>query len=134
MNPFVVIDEVAVLFVTLLMLCLSTLWYSSYLFGGIWEKESNVSRTGDDDRFYIGIFATFCAYFVLVMFLAYVSAYIQKFNLPLLFTTLVVWLTLSMGALPPYLWEKRSLKLWAVHSGFLGVVSLLGSYLLYVWN
>lgn len=134
MNFFAVVNELEVLVVALFMLCLSTLWYSSYLFGGVWEKETNIQSSSIDKNIYARIVATFFGYFVVLMGVAFLNALSQKMSLSISLMSFGFWMCVAGALVPIYVWEHKSVKLFLIAIGFIGVLINLGSYLLYAWN
>ena len=134
MNFFAVVNELSVLVVTFFMLCLSTLWYSSYLFGGLWEKEVKTFSSSLKTNPQLLILVTFFGYFIVLLSVAFLNALTQKLSLPMLLMPMGLWACISAALLPFHVWEKKSIKLYLVYVGFLSVLINLGSYLLYAWN
>lgn len=134
MNFFAVVNELEVLVVTLFMLCLSTLWYSSYLFGGVWETET-ISKPSDTHKnMYANIVATFLGYFVVLLGVAFLNAVSQKMSFSVSLMSAGLWLCVSGALLPVFISEQKSIKMFLITIGFIGVLINLGSYLLYAWN
>jgi hypothetical protein len=132
MNPLLMIDELSVLVITLLMMCLSTLWYSKYLFGGVFEQEARVGTHEAGDTRYV-LVGTFVSYFLILMGVAFALAVGEKIALHREVLSVGMWIGASAALLPSYMWEKRSLRLYAVMCGFLAVLIIGGAYLLSTW-
>ena len=111
------------------------LWYSPLLFGKAWQREAGLS----DDQLRQGPMG-------LIFGLAFVAALVMAFNLAafigakasLGFATLaglatgLGWVAMSLGVL--YLFERRSLKLWLINSGYLVLAFTVMGAILGAWR
>jgi Protein of unknown function (DUF1761) len=111
------------------------LWYSPLLFGKLWQREAGLS----DEQLKQGPMG-------LIFGLAFLAALVMAFNLAAfigakasltfaIFAGLAAglgWVAMSLGVL--YLFERRSLKLWLINSGYLVLAFTLMGAVLGAWR
>ena len=136
MNIFDVVNELSVLCVTLLMMAVSTIWYSSWMFGDIWMREAKITNESispsKSDMFRKTLLTFFC-YFCMTMCFAYIVAVAPQLHLSL--KAINLFLIVFVGALlgPVSIWEQKTLRYFLVSIGFMSVFITLGLSILASW-
>lgn len=129
------INLLAALAAAVLGFVIGALWYSPVLFAKVWAREAGV----DDEKMRQGNMA-------LIFGLAFAATLVAALNLSAFigpkaslgfgtfagFATGLGWVAMSLGIL--YLFERRSLKLWLVNSGYLVVMFTAMGALIGAWG
>jgi glucose uptake protein GlcU len=126
---FELINEVAVLGTTFLMMAIGTVWYSSMLFGNALPHGSGSSK--ENARLKIAV--TFAAYFLMLSVLAYVLALAPILGTSLLFVlgSISVFVLSLIGSL--FVLEHKSIREYLITSGFFVVFIIGGGLVLEYW-
>lgn len=115
------INLLAVLAATVVAFILGGIWYSPFVFGNIWANSMGFT---DKDLKKKGIWKSYFGNFLATFVTAYVLAYLlQTFNVKDLFeagnVVFLIWLGfIFAGSMGSVLWEKRSVKLFFIHTAF----------------
>lgn len=134
-NSFQTLNWLAIIAATLLSFVIGSLWYSPVLFGKIWMKEVQLNEEQMKNSNMALIFGTaflliFISMFNLAMFLGPKSD--LSFGLMAGFLTGFGWVATSIGVL--YLFERRSLKLFFINSGYHIVCFTLSGAIIGSWK
>lgn len=130
------VNLVAVFGTTLLMMAVSTVWYSSILFGSLWLtslglKDEHIEKSKQKIAISLGL--TFVSYFIVLVVLSYVSTVAPLLALSSLKASLLA--TLFAGAL--FAWhtlsERKSLQYYLINIGFIAVFIIGGTLVLQYW-
>lgn len=133
---FEAIHEFAVLGTACFMMALATIWYSPMLFGKFWMQEVGltdeiVEKTKPD--MWKHMLLTFVSYVVMLGILAHVVVYAPLLGLtPLVAAGILLVFVLAIGV-PMVLFEGRSLRYYAIYTGFYALFILLGTLMLQYW-
>ncbi len=136
MNIFDVINEVAVLCTTLFMMAVSTVWYSSLLFGRVWAKELGLKpeevdvKEPDLARMMV---CTFVSYATLLTLLAYLMVVAPLADVSIKALALFAFVFVAAALAPAVIWEKKSLRYYAITLGFMGIFIIGGMFILRYW-
>jgi len=113
------VNLIAVLICGIASLVLGGIWYSPVLFGKAWQRAAGLS----DEQAKSGNLAMiFGLTFVLSLIAAYVFAMFLGAKMPLAgavgagFAAGLCWVGAAFGI--NYLFERRSLRLWAINAGY----------------
>jgi len=129
------INFVAALAAAVLGFVIGAVWYSPLLFAKVWAREAGV----DDEKMRQGNMA-------LIFGLAFLAILIAALNLAAFigpkatpgfgtfagFATGLGWVAMALGVL--YLFERRSLKLWLVNSGYMMLMFTAMGALIGAWK
>lgn len=128
---FDLINEVAVLGTTFLMMAVSTVWYSNMLFGKFIIKEDAAVSKHFDAK--IQFLITFVSYFILLSLTAYALVVAPLLNFSL-WTTLVGITLFSIALIASsYSFEQRSWREFLIIALFYGVCISGGGLVLTYW-
>lgn len=132
---FELIDIVAVLATALFMMALCTVWYSSMLFGKVWNKEIGTlpGWLQSTKGHMVLLSVTFGCYVVALSVLSYVVTIAPLLSLSLLqiagISTLFAFSLLGIFSVA----EGKRLPYYFVHGGFLAVFIIGGTLILSYW-
>lgn len=136
MNIFDVINEVAVLATTLLMMAVATVWYSEVLFGKMLMGASSVQKESTDknkSNTLLILALTFISYFVILAILAYLIALSPLLPAsPFVVAIFAVAFALALGILP-VVSEGRPFPYYLVNGGFVSLFIVGGTFVLHYW-
>lgn len=133
MNIFDVINEIAVLGTAVLMMAVSTVWYSSILLSPSWINVLQIPEESSSKSKITMLVGTLVSYVILLTGIAYLVALA-----PLLLLTpflLSLFLTLCVGAIIiiPVIWEGKSITYFLINFGFASVFIIGGTFVLQYW-
>lgn len=129
MNIFEIINEVAVLGTTLLMMAVATIWYSEGLFGKITIEAGDKKRSDT----LLTLALTFTSYFVVLAILAYLIALSPLLPAtPFVIALFAVAFALALGVLP-VVSQGRSFPYYLVNGGFITIFIIGGTVVLQYW-
>ena len=127
------INEIAVVGCTFLILCLHTIWFSSILFGGLWEKHAPALtlKSAQSPAFQIVLIA--CSYAVTLAILANLLALSPLLSLSpfQLLLYVFVFAAALFSALCAH--EKRTLIYFLIHTSFFFVLIVCGGFIIQYW-
>lgn len=136
MNIFDVVNELAVFGSTLFMMALSTIWYSSLLFGTLWMNAVQLT----EERMNLGLpdmirnmAITFICYFTGLFLVGYMIAVAPVLNTPVSTLALYMFIFGSVLCAPAVVWEQRNLRYYFITIGFLAFFIFGGAYMLVLW-
>lgn len=129
-----VINYWAVLVAAVSAFVLGGLWYSKLLFGNAWMRESGMTEEkaaqSNPAKVFGGAFVlSLLAAWAFAMFLGEVS---WQEGTMYGFMAGLFWVAASFGI--NYLFEQRSLKLWAINGGYHTVQFTLYGFILGLWH
>lgn len=136
MNIFDVVNELSVLCVTLLMMAVSTIWYSSWMFGNIWMRETSSTEQSlltSPFEMFRKTALTFVSYFTITLSVAYILAVAPQLHLPLHTVTLTIFAFTVAVLAPISIWEQKSLRYFLISIGFMVVFIVASVYILTSW-
>lgn len=125
----------AVAAAALLTFAIGGLWYSPLMFAGVWTKEAGLTeeqlRSGPMARIFgLSALASLVMAFNLAAFIGPKAS--LGFGLFAGAAAGLGWVAMSLGVI--YLFERRSMKLWLINSGYQVVAYTLMGGLLGVWK
>ena len=130
MNPFVVVNEIAVVSTAFLMLAVCTIWYAPAFFGGLQKQEGQGSL--QKNEMYIA-FARVLAYTCSLFVLAFISAHWQLLNMSVVEVSLLLCaLIIPLVAVSAFS-QGRSLRMIGVDAVFTAVFIVVGIYVVTFW-
>lgn len=136
MNIFDILNEVAVLGTTFLLMAVSTVWYSTMLFGRFLSSDERNALSHDSlsssQKALLAV-CTFIGYFVALCGIGYFVAVAPLLSLTP--STMALYLALFGSALStlPLIAENRSLRTVLVHIGFTIVFVCVGALVINYW-
>jgi len=130
MYMFELINEVAVIGTTFLMMAIGTVWYSSMLFGNFLPN-GDLNSSKENAR--LKIVVTFATYFLMLSVLAYVLviAPLLSVSIIIVLAGISVFALSLIGSL--FVLGHKSLKEYLVTSGFFTVFIIGGGLVLEYW-
>ncbi len=131
-----VIHEFAVIGTTFFIVALATLWYSPLLFGGYVTRYGSTTyglSEPTEATFWRQLAVVFISYGCSVGLLAYVLAYVPKLGISTITLTVLIALFGIAITAPSTLFEGRSWRLYAVHTGFMVVSVVVAIVSLQYW-
>jgi len=134
-NSFQTLNWLAIISATLLSFVIGSLWYSPVAFGNTWMREVQLTEEQMKRSNMALIFGTafvllFISMFNLAMFIGPKSD--LSFGVMAGFLTGFGWVATSIGVL--YLFERRSLKLFFINSGYHIVCFTLSGAIIGFWK
>lgn len=130
MQLFEIINEVAVVGITFFMMAVSTVWYSSVLFGKFVFKNE---RVHDTQKMFVMLALTAVSYAVALALIAYVIAFAPVFMVTALTMAVLIAVFASALFAPLMIFESKTLTEYLVHVGFIILFVIGGSILLQYW-
>lgn len=130
------VNYLAVLVSALIWMVLGYIWYSPKVFGNAWCTQQHVhdekcEKCCGKSSYFWGFLSALVTSYVLALLVYGIDTYTILEGLELGF---ILWLglvaTVYLGGV---IWERKSWKWWAVHSGYYLVGLLLTTALLSVW-
>jgi Protein of unknown function (DUF1761) len=134
MNLFTSINEVAVLGTALFMVAFGTIWYSSILFGALWNVHIT-ERTAavKQHSVLLDIGLTFVVYVLLLTVLASMTVVAPSMQLSSVqFSFLVALIPLACLSLL-VIWEQKPISYLMVHGGFIVLFVVSGMFIMQQW-
>ncbi len=126
------INEVAVLGTTFLMMAVHTVWYSSMLFGKQWAQASVISPEKSVNT-PLQLLVTFTAFFIILCILAFGIALSPLLPLSSGMLSLGAFVFAAALSAVPAVWENRSRMYYFINLGFLAVLIVGGTYIIGNW-
>lgn len=137
MNIIESLNWMGIIGTSLLMMAVSTIWYSNVLFGTMWTQSQKRSLESQDQPRSVmirSLLYTFVCFIILLSGLAYA----QTVLVPLLKTAplvVAVGIVIFVGAFTavPVIWEQKSFVYYLINLGFELVFILGGTLILHYW-
>lgn len=125
----------AVLVAALACFVLGGIWYSPLMFAQAWMREAGLTETdlargGKGRIFGVAFLCTLVMAFNLAAFIGREAS--LTFAVFAGIAAGLGWVAMSLGVI--YLFERRSLKLWAINSGYLILAFILMSAIIGAWK
>ena len=140
MGCFVILGQVnylAVLVCTLFAMVLGSIWYSPVLFGKAWMKGVGLKKEdikkGDSTK---AMLASVIIAFIGALVMA---SFIVLIGTPRVFTGVHIGFLVAIGFISPVmlmntLYEKRSIKVWLIHTFYQLIVFMVNGGILAFWR
>ncbi len=132
MPDFTIINEIAVIGCTFLMLAISTIWYSSYMFGSLWKKHAPSITAPEHGALRRILFAAI-AYAVMLSLLAYLLALSPLLQLSSFVASLCVFLFAAAFLAALCIEQGRSHIYFLIQAGFFFLFIVGGAFVIQYW-
>lgn len=136
MNIFNILNEVAVLGTTFLLMAVSTVWYSTMLFGRFLSADEHRELSHDalpSSKKKLLIVGTFICYFVLLCGIAFVIAVAPLLSLNPFSVTVGIAVFASALITLPAIALNRSFRYMLINIGFIIVFVCAGAFVIHYW-
>ena len=136
MFGFDAVNLLAVLVAAVVAFILGSLWYSPVLFGKQWMKLAGIKKQHKDSNMWLRFLVYFIGQFIMAFVLAHFIIFTNSMNYVEGLTT-AFWLWLGFIApitIGGVLWEKKSIKLFALNNAYNLIALGLMSVILLAWK
>lgn len=133
---FDVINEVAIIVVSLLSVAVASMWYSPVFFGKIWMKEAGLSESEydyDTAKVTKLFFVSFVVNILLFSVIAKMFSVTQEAGVSGIHLIFFIMVAVGATMISPVIWEKKSLTYFFINFCYTTFVIVGGSSILVYW-